>query len=122
RFAPASQDGQRLLAHELAHTLQGYGVQRLQRQTEHCREETPLPPPAANCTPGADPSVASAVTQPVVDAVRRGDVAAVIGGLENRSIPELKAIRLAVHNENQVLLERWLMAPVQRASWQNAAA
>jgi len=120
RFAPASEEGRHLLAHELAHTLQS-GPDRVRRQTEHCKEALPESPPAPTCRPS--PGVADGgVTKPVVEAVGRGDVHAVTGRLDTRTIPELKAIRTAVHDENKVLLERWLIAPVRAAAWKSAAA
>lgn len=120
RFDPRGEVGRHLLAHELAHTLQAPGG-AIRRKTEHCNEETPQTAPAPSCKPS--PGVAdSSTTKPVVDAVGRGDVDAVTAALEKRTLPELKAIRTAVHNENKVLLERWLIAPVQEASWKSAAA
>ncbi len=120
RFAPASAEGRHLLAHELAHTLQT-GPDHVRRQTEHCKEALPENPPAPSCQPS--PGLAdSSVTKPVVDAVGRGDFNGVTAGLDTRTIPELKAIRRVVHDENKVLLERWLISPVQAAAWKRAAA
>jgi hypothetical protein len=122
RYSPHSGRGRRLLAHELTHTLQGSGGGLVRRRTEHCKEETPESPSPPNCQGQAAATAPATVTDPVVEGVRKNDLDAVIAGLTGRTIPELKAIRTAVHNENKVMLERWLNSPVQKASWQNAGA
>lgn len=108
RFAPSTREGQRLLAHELFHARHA-NASSLQRQAA-----SPSPAPGAT-------DVSLPAGHAVSEAVRNHDLAAAVEGLRNRSIVDLQVIRETVLRENRVRLERWLLAPVQRASFAEAA-
>jgi hypothetical protein len=105
RFAPGSTEGQRLLAHELAHTFQGTGAIR--------RDPKPASAPAS-ADPSTDASLPAA--EAVAEAVKRNDLAAVVDGLAGQSIQDLKIIRATVLRSG-TRLEKWLLRPQERAAW-----
>jgi hypothetical protein len=96
RFDPATTAGRHLLAHELAHTVQGRppaSARGLRRQ-----EAVVLPP-----TGEAD----SAATT-IVQAIRENNLSNAVPPLRAKSIGELQSIRTLVHGQTDVWLEHWL--------------
>ncbi|HEX4729515.1 MAG TPA: DUF4157 domain-containing protein, partial [Jatrophihabitans sp.] len=94
RYAPDSQSGERLLAHELAHVVQaGAGIAR---------------------QPAEDSAVQTAATL-IVGKVRDGDVAGVVTELEHNLGPGLSTLRSTVSSQIGQPLERWLLNRAHRA-------
>ena len=102
-YAPGTATGRRLLAHELAHTLQPNGETggNLLRRSAICSITGP---------PQSTPD-----SEPLVRAVGDGDVGAVVGFLRGKAIPELCALRATVLAETGQSLEGWLMGRLGRA-------
>ena len=106
RFAPETQAGQRLLAHELAHVVQGRSAS-----------------PPGTVSRQADPAAvdASAVTA-IADKVRDNDVAGVVTELSrHRGEPSLGALRTQVGTAIGQRLERWLLSKGRRSEAVTAA-
>jgi hypothetical protein len=100
QFAPDTRSGRHLLAHELAHTLQPPRPGQLPDDATLRRLTcTVSGPPQAN--PDADK---------VVQGVRDGKVDVVVTGMRGKSIPDLCALRSAVHAGTNEMLERWLLS------------
>ncbi|HET6211052.1 MAG TPA: DUF4157 domain-containing protein, partial [Jatrophihabitans sp.] len=101
RYAPGSQAGDRLLAHELAHVVQG--------KTGIARQ------------PAEDSAVQTAATV-IAGKVRDGDVAGVVTELEHNLGPGLATLRGTVSQQIGQPLERWLLGRAHRAETAHTVA
>lgn len=119
-YAPASSEGQRLLAHELAHVAQAGPTIRRQPVANVQPTKGPTTPPSIGSPPPAksqaiDPVAVKVSGSVIVSGIGFQNVSMVVSVLEPHTLDERRAIRAYVHEQTNVWLERWLVGRINRA-------
>jgi hypothetical protein len=145
KFQPSSSEGQKLLAHELTHTIQQKDSEGVQASLTHSvtisqpgdsqeREaesiaqmvSRDIPATKADFTLPSSHSFQRQVTLPataaatdavtvVSQAIKNGDVSAAVRPLRQKSIGELQSIRTLVHTGANIWLEKWFVTQLNRS-------